>query len=42
MNTATLTSNDILTMVRNMRQLRAEENGSGRRMAIRSRPPPTL
>lgn len=38
MNTATHTSIDALTLARNMRQLRAEEKGRLRRMAIRRRP----
>ena len=38
MNAATQTSTDTLTLARNIRQLRAEEIGRGRRMAIRRRP----
>ena len=38
MNAATHTSIDALTLARNMRQLRTEEYGRSRRMAIRRRP----
>ena len=38
MNAATETSLDALTLARNMRQLRAEDKGRRRRMAIRRRP----
>ena len=38
MNAATETSLDALTLARNLRQLRAEEKGRRRRMAIRRRP----
>ena len=37
MNAATETTLDNLTFARNMRLLRAEENGRSRRMAIRNR-----
>ncbi len=38
MNAATTTSLDALTLARNTRQLRAEDKGRRRRMAIRRRP----
>ncbi|MDP6574773.1 MAG: hypothetical protein QGI63_03650 [Rhodospirillales bacterium] len=38
MNAATETSLDALTLTRNARQLRAEDKGRRRRMAIRRRP----